>query len=99
MPQMTLKPVAQQVVVFMGASSGIGRVAAAGFAREGAKVVVVAARGVGTALKSSAPAKRRTRAGASSGGIRQIPARKTRYMRAHLQRRVGAPPARAVHNG
>jgi NAD(P)-dependent dehydrogenase (short-subunit alcohol dehydrogenase family) len=47
MPQMKLKPVAQQVVVFMGASSGIGRVAAAGFAREGAKVVVAARGGSG----------------------------------------------------
>src|SRR4051795_9910323 len=42
MPDMKLKPVAQQVVVVMGASSGIGRATAARFAREGAKVVVAA---------------------------------------------------------
>src|SRR3954462_2895421 len=42
MPDITLKPVAQQVVVVMGASSGIGRAAAARFAKEGAKVVVAA---------------------------------------------------------
>src|SRR3954467_4574997 len=42
MPDMKLKPVAQQVVVVMGASRGIGRATAARFAREGAKVVVAA---------------------------------------------------------
>src|SRR3954452_25345493 len=42
MPDITLKPVAQQVVVVMGASSGIGRATAARFAKEGAKVVVAA---------------------------------------------------------
>jgi NAD(P)-dependent dehydrogenase (short-subunit alcohol dehydrogenase family) len=38
----TLKPIAQQVVVVMGASSGIGRDAALKFAQRGAKVVVSA---------------------------------------------------------
>src|SRR3954466_11982481 len=42
MPDMKLKPVSQQVVVVMGASSGIGRATAARFAAEGAKVVVAA---------------------------------------------------------
>jgi NAD(P)-dependent dehydrogenase (short-subunit alcohol dehydrogenase family) len=42
MPDMKLKPVSQQVVVVMGASSGIGRATAARFARDGAKVVVAA---------------------------------------------------------
>jgi NAD(P)-dependent dehydrogenase (short-subunit alcohol dehydrogenase family) len=39
---MKLKPIAQQVVVLMGASSGIGRLAALAFARRGARVVVSA---------------------------------------------------------
>src|SRR3954451_4898554 len=42
MPDITLKPASQQVVVVMGASSGIGRATAARFAKEGAKVVVAA---------------------------------------------------------
>jgi NAD(P)-dependent dehydrogenase (short-subunit alcohol dehydrogenase family) len=42
MPDITLKPLSQQVVVVMGASSGIGRATAARFAAEGAKVVVAA---------------------------------------------------------
>ncbi len=42
---MRLKPVQDQVVVLMGASSGIGREAAKRFAARGAKVVV-SARGV-----------------------------------------------------
>src|SRR4051794_41968266 len=42
MPDITLKPLSQQVVVVMGASSGIGRATAARFAAEGAKVVVSA---------------------------------------------------------
>jgi NAD(P)-dependent dehydrogenase (short-subunit alcohol dehydrogenase family) len=37
-----LKPVGDQVVVLMGASSGIGRETALRFARKGAKVVVSA---------------------------------------------------------
>jgi NAD(P)-dependent dehydrogenase (short-subunit alcohol dehydrogenase family) len=37
---MQLKPIDQQVVVVVGASSGIGRDAALEFARRGAKVVV-----------------------------------------------------------
>lgn len=37
-----LKPIAEQVVVLMGASSGIGRVAAREFAKRGAKVVLAA---------------------------------------------------------
>ena len=37
-----LKPVGEQVVVLMGASSGIGRVSALRFARKGARVVVSA---------------------------------------------------------
>jgi NADP-dependent 3-hydroxy acid dehydrogenase YdfG len=37
-----LKPVGEQVVVLMGASSGIGRESALRFARKGAKVVVSA---------------------------------------------------------
>jgi NADP-dependent 3-hydroxy acid dehydrogenase YdfG len=37
-----LKPVSEQVVVVMGASSGIGRATALRFAEEGAKVVVAA---------------------------------------------------------
>ncbi len=39
---MQLKPIEQQVVVVVGASSGIGREAALRFARQGAKVVVAA---------------------------------------------------------
>src|SRR4028118_936723 len=39
---MQLKPVAEQVVALMGASSGIGRESALRFARRGAKVVVSA---------------------------------------------------------
>jgi NAD(P)-dependent dehydrogenase (short-subunit alcohol dehydrogenase family) len=42
MPHVKLKPVSEQVVVVMGASSGIGRATAAGFAARGAKVVVAA---------------------------------------------------------
>jgi NAD(P)-dependent dehydrogenase (short-subunit alcohol dehydrogenase family) len=42
MPDIQLKPVSQQVVVVMGASSGIGRATAARFAKEGAKIVVAA---------------------------------------------------------
>jgi NAD(P)-dependent dehydrogenase (short-subunit alcohol dehydrogenase family) len=42
MPQPALKPVPDQVVVVMGASSGIGRATAARFAEEGARVVVAA---------------------------------------------------------
>ncbi len=42
MPRTVLKPVRDQVVVVMGASSGIGRATAARFAKEGAKVVVAA---------------------------------------------------------
>ena len=41
---MQLKPVADQIVVVMGASSGIGRATALRFAEQGA-TVVVAARG------------------------------------------------------
>ena len=50
MPKLELKPVPEQVVVVMGASSGIGRATALRFAREGARVVV-AARGE-TGLRS-----------------------------------------------
>lgn len=39
---MQLKPINQQVVVLVGASSGIGRIAALQFASRGAKVVVAA---------------------------------------------------------
>ena len=39
---MRLKPVDQQVVALMGASSGIGRETAIRFAKRGAKVVVSA---------------------------------------------------------
>ena len=39
---MQLKPHAEQVVVVMGASSGIGRATALRFAEQGAKVVVAA---------------------------------------------------------
>src|SRR3712207_5294616 len=42
-----LKPVGEQVVVLMGASSGIGRESALRFARKGAKVVVSARGEVG----------------------------------------------------
>src|ERR687886_494081 len=42
MPKLHLKPLREQVVVVMGASSGIGRATAAGFAAQGAKVVVAA---------------------------------------------------------
>ena len=42
MPAPQLKPVREQVVVVMGASSGIGRATAARLAAEGAKVVVAA---------------------------------------------------------
>src|SRR3712207_938566 len=41
-PQLQLRPVRDQVVVVMGASSGIGRATAARFAAQGAKVVVAA---------------------------------------------------------
>ena len=41
-PSVQLKPVAEQVVVVMGASSGIGRATALRFAEQGAKVVVAA---------------------------------------------------------
>lgn len=44
---MTLKPIEQQVVAILGASGGIGRAAALGFARRGAKVVVSARGGRG----------------------------------------------------
>ncbi len=47
MPQPQLKPVREQVVVVMGASSGIGRAAAARLAEKGAKVVVAARGEVG----------------------------------------------------
>jgi NAD(P)-dependent dehydrogenase (short-subunit alcohol dehydrogenase family) len=39
---MQLKPIAEQVVVVFGASSGIGRETALRFAAQGAKVVVAA---------------------------------------------------------
>jgi NAD(P)-dependent dehydrogenase (short-subunit alcohol dehydrogenase family) len=39
---MQLKPINQQVVVVVGASSGIGRETALQFAKKGAKVVVSA---------------------------------------------------------
>jgi NAD(P)-dependent dehydrogenase (short-subunit alcohol dehydrogenase family) len=39
---MQLKPIEEQVVVLMGASSGIGRETAVRFAERGAKVVVSA---------------------------------------------------------
>ena len=39
---MQLKPLAEQVVVVMGASSGIGRATALRFAEQGSKVVVAA---------------------------------------------------------
>lgn len=39
---MKLKPIAQQIVVIVGASSGIGRETALRFAKKGAKVVVAA---------------------------------------------------------
>ena len=39
---MKLKPISEQVVVLMGASSGIGRQAALDFAKRGAQVVVAA---------------------------------------------------------
>ncbi len=42
MPEPELKPVREQVVVVMGAPSGIGRATAARFAAAGAKVVVAA---------------------------------------------------------
>src|SRR3712207_8966783 len=42
MPGPQLKPVREQVVVVMGASSGIGRATAARLAEEGAKVVAAA---------------------------------------------------------
>jgi NAD(P)-dependent dehydrogenase (short-subunit alcohol dehydrogenase family) len=44
---MSLKPIHEQVVVLMGASSGIGRLAALEFAHRGAKVVVSARSGAG----------------------------------------------------
>src|SRR4051812_36343018 len=40
--QIKLKPIAQQVVVVFGASSGIGRITALEFAKRGAKLVVAA---------------------------------------------------------
>ncbi len=45
MPKPRLKPVSEQVVVLMGASSGIGRLAATRFAERGARVVVAARSG------------------------------------------------------
>ena len=45
-----LKPVGEQVVVLMGASSGIGRESALRFARKGARVVV-SARGLKCRLR------------------------------------------------
>jgi NAD(P)-dependent dehydrogenase (short-subunit alcohol dehydrogenase family) len=47
---MKLKPIGQQVVVIVGASSGIGRETAQQFARIGAKVVVAAACGFAAVL-------------------------------------------------
>src|SRR5687768_10619015 len=44
---MSLKPIHEQVVVLMGASSGMGRLAALEFAHRGAKVVVSARSGPG----------------------------------------------------
>jgi NADP-dependent 3-hydroxy acid dehydrogenase YdfG len=42
MARIALKPIGEQVVVIMGASSGIGRQTALQFARRGAKLVVAA---------------------------------------------------------
>jgi NAD(P)-dependent dehydrogenase (short-subunit alcohol dehydrogenase family) len=44
---MQLKPIAEQVVVVVGASSGIGRETALQFARQGAKVVAAARSQIG----------------------------------------------------
>ncbi|HEX2074488.1 MAG TPA: SDR family NAD(P)-dependent oxidoreductase, partial [Geodermatophilus sp.] len=63
-PQLKLKPVRDQVVVVMGASSGIGRATAARFAAKGAKVVV-AARG------GRAPVAGRGDPGGGSRGVRR----------------------------
>ena len=49
---MKLKMIKEQVVVVMGASSGIGRETALRFARRGAKVVVSARGESGLAAKS-----------------------------------------------
>jgi NAD(P)-dependent dehydrogenase (short-subunit alcohol dehydrogenase family) len=56
---MWLKPVAQQVVVIMGASSGIGRATALRFAERGAKLVVSARSAPGLASLVAAIRERR----------------------------------------
>ena len=66
---MQLKPVAEQVVVVMGASSGIGRATALRFAEQGAKVVVAPA--VSPACVPWSP-RSRTRGGTATAVVADV---------------------------
>ena len=72
-----LKPIENQVVVVMGASSGIGRETALRFAERGAKVVIAARSGVG--LRSLVDDLRRL--GGEGHGSRRLRVRASRGRR------------------